>query len=143
MRHVAERRSRSPWPARVGVLLIGAAAGAALATVLWAGLGLHRTTVLARVAQPTSVRYDDGSYQVVLRQSRPFGAPVIGGTSYRFWVTRAGNDGYGHSVGVDIDGVDRIDRSSFTVTWERTGVRIRMRSAHELFIPATSFTGGR
>ncbi|MFI0452976.1 hypothetical protein [Actinomadura sp. 6N118] len=110
------------------------------AMVAWADGELRDTKVISQVRQPASVRYSDGSIHHagvvrvrswIFRRHRPYEV-VIG---------RDPGLSYGHSVtfAATGEGAPRISAAE----WKQDGVRIKLDSGHELFVPAQKFLGGR
>ncbi|GAA2633443.1 hypothetical protein SMC26_33555 [Actinomadura fulvescens] len=135
----ARHGPRRPW-GRGGV-----AAGLSIgvigtAMVAWADGGLRDTKVISQVRQPASVRYPDESIHyagvvrvrsMILRRHRPYEV-VIG---------RYPSLSYGHGVAFEATGEDAPRISG--AEWRPDGVRIKLDSGHELFVPARKFLGGR
>ncbi|KAB2341127.1 hypothetical protein [Actinomadura rudentiformis] len=125
--------------------LVGVATGliigmAGTAVVAWTDGELRDTKVISRIRQPASVRYPDGSIHHagvvrvrswILNRHRPYEV-VIG---------RDPGLSYGHSVTFEATGESppRISGAE----WRPDGVRIRLDSGHEVFVPAQKFLGGR
>jgi hypothetical protein len=60
-------------------------------------------------------------------------------------IHRVGSPRYGHSVPIRLFGNTAAQecKSSCTVTWGESGVEFVQASGHRLFIPATTYMGGR
>lgn len=137
----ARRGPRRRWPRGLGGVAAGLIIGViGTAVVAWADGELRDTTVISQVRQPASVRYPDESIHHagvvrarswILHRHRPYEV-VIG---------RDPSLSYGHSVTFEATGesAPRISGAE----WQQDGVRIKLDSGHELFVPAQKFLGGR
>lgn len=100
---------------------------------------LHRSRTLDRATQPSTVRYPDQSTHyvgVVERRSWIFGRHQ----AYELYAGRDPSFSYGHYMVVDVTG----GRPGLAeVTWRPEGVRVRLESGHEIFVPARYFMFGR
>ncbi|HEY7486581.1 MAG TPA: hypothetical protein VH912_19105 [Streptosporangiaceae bacterium] len=94
--------------------------------------------VISQVQQPASVRYPDGVRH------------VAGVRSVRSWLFRrhepyelvvGSSLSYGHVLRLDIAGGPAPVIAG--ATWDANGVRVRLRSGHEVFVPARYFLNGR
>ncbi|MEU9144072.1 hypothetical protein [Streptomyces sp. NPDC048349] len=106
---------------------------AAVLTALW----WPRSEVVYRSTAPSSVAYgEDGPHHMgVVHEWTPSGRH-----SYRMVTGRYPAPSYGHWVDLDTtvarEGVE-------TATWTESGLRLRFRTGHEVFVPARFFLGGR
>lgn len=124
----------------VGLIVVAACGAVAL---LW-----PRTTVVKVFEQPPAVAYADGSPHVaVLRHIHaPIAAVRLSGDGfsvqnhYEVVLGRDPGGDYGHRVRLDATGMDPAE---LTVEWAPDGAWLDYRSGHRVFVPASSFIGGR
>jgi hypothetical protein len=92
-----------------------------------------------QVRQPATVKYPDGFTHVaalwsvrsfVVKRRRPYELSV------------GSNLTYAHRVGLDVSGSGGPPVIA-SATWDARGVLIRLRSGHEVFVPARYFLYGR
>jgi hypothetical protein len=122
----------------------GFAVGVVLATavtlsVLAVDGGAQHRDVVSQVQQPASVKYPDGYSHVaalwsvrsfVFKRRRPYELSV------------GSNLTYAHRVGLDVPGSGGPPAIA-AATWDARRVLIRLRSGHEVFVPARYFLYGR
>lgn len=131
----------SPVRGRFAPTLVRVLVGAVLATLVAVVLSWETTTVVQRVEQPSPVSYADGSpHYLALKRYDSLGGALVGGARDELWLGRDPGLGYGHTVALDITGVD-VER--FEARWTDAGVEVRFASGHVVEVPAESFTGGR
>ncbi|WP_327149374.1 hypothetical protein [Nocardia sp. NBC_01329] len=131
-------------PARSG-LRPGPGVAVALLSFLIVLLGVFADTRMVRTevwrveTQPASVEYDGSTYHAgllhreswLLRRRLP-DAIMVG---------RYPDMGYGHPVYFEITGTG--DPALDSARWGPEGVWAHLDSGHEIFVPASAFTGGR
>lgn len=99
------------------------------------------SAVLQVVEQPASITYaDKRTHFVALKSIEPRGGESFGRRTYEVWAGSDPSVNYGHVVELQITGArpTRIEAD-----WSGDGVLVRFPSGHTLFLPASSFTGGR
>jgi hypothetical protein len=114
------------------------------ATILW----WPRTTVVKTFSQPPGVVYSDDSLHTVVLQHVHAPIAVLrlsddstsGLDHYEVYLGRDPSGGYGHHVRLD---ATDMDPTRLTVEWATEGVSLNFGSGHRVFVPATSFVGGR
>jgi len=120
---------------RAGAL--GCAAGIALSAAALAVLTWPTSEVVYRDHDASTTTYSDasGHYVGLVRESS-----LAGHRSYRVVAGRAPGLDYGHSVDIgQVPGASGVASTS----WSTSGVRLRFRSGHTLFVPARYVEGGR
>ncbi|MET9952499.1 hypothetical protein ABZ135_13265 [Streptomyces sp. NPDC006339] len=117
--------------------MLGAVAGV-LATVLAVtALWWPRKEVTYRNTAPSSIVYADESPHFL---SLVHEHTLSGRHAYRMVIGRSPGASYGHWVEVDpVLGAEGVE----STTWSESGVRVRFRTGHEIFVPARSFLFGR
>ena len=122
------------WIVVVAVLVLACCVG-----VGW--LAGSSRDVLHVVEQPTSITYaDKRTHFVALKSVQPRGGEIFGRRTYEIWAGSDPSVNDGHIVAIHILGArpTRIDAE-----WRDDGVLVRFPSGHSLFLPASTFTGGR
>ncbi|MET8862015.1 hypothetical protein ABZW11_03570 [Nonomuraea sp. NPDC004580] len=124
-------------PGRLGPLLIGLIVGVVLCAGAVIAMRWPAQQTLYTDKQPGTVAYDDDSSHVIalIRDHS------LVEDSYRLYAGRDPSLRYGHFVDVDLPGI--ADTPVQSTQWTPEGVRVRFGTGHELFVPATAFTGGR
>ncbi|WP_240801926.1 hypothetical protein [Streptomyces sp. A1136] len=121
----------------IGRVLLGGVAGGVLTGAFLAVVWWPRTEVTYRADAPATLVYDDRSphFLGLVHQHT-----LSGRQSYRMVVGRDPGLSYGHLVDIDPAlGAEGIE----STTWTESGVRVRFRTEHEVFVPARFFLFGR
>lgn len=106
---------------------------------IFADTRMVRTDVLRVETQPGTIEYDGSTYHAGLLRRESW--LLHRRLPDAIMVGRYPDMGYGHPVYFEITGTrDPVLQSA---RWSGAGVAIRLESGHEIFVPASAFTGGR
>jgi DUF971 family protein len=126
------------WGRRLGLMALGAVVGITLTVSLFIVVAWPRSTLVHREDQPPTVRYQDGQvHHLGFYRERT----LLHGESYRLVVGSDPSLSYGHRVDIGVTAAGSFDVRA--TEWTAAGVRVRFTTGHEMFVPATSFIGGR